>query len=101
MGKKELTVSESMSLDSVITYLEDLVETLKRGKLCVQRGDEFLLLTPASTIDFELEGVVKKDKEKINLELSWKREKNEKESPALKISSVEPKIEEEEEERED
>jgi len=96
MGKKELCVSESMSLENVISYLEDLVNTLKNGKICVQRGEELLSLTPASVIDFELEGTVKKDKEKIKLELSWKHEKKEEDTPELKISSVEGQKETEE-----
>lgn len=91
MGKQELTVKGTMDLHRAVSYLEDLVASIKAGTVFVQQGDKVIALKPKKVVDVEVEVSQKKGKEKFVLELTWRTEEVE-EAPThdLKITSVEP-----------
>ncbi len=91
MGKNKVKIDGTMELSQVISYLEDLVGGLKAGKVHVQLGQESVMLSPGNIVDCEIEVSQKKDKEKMTLELSWK--KDESGTEVVKISTAGPKIE--------
>lgn len=72
MGKKGVSLETTLPLGQAVDYLEDLVQSLRQGRVVVQKGHEFIQLTPAALVEVELEAVRKKDKEKFVLELSWR-----------------------------
>ncbi|MCA1989485.1 MAG: amphi-Trp domain-containing protein [Desulfarculus sp.] len=72
MGKKGVSLETTLPLGQAVDYLEDLVRSLRQGRVVVQKGKEFIQLTPAALVEIELEAVRKKDKEKFVLELSWR-----------------------------
>lgn len=90
MSKKEAKLKGVMSIDQVVTYLENLVNSLKEGKICVRQGEQFVTLCPDQMVDVEVKATAKKGKEKIALELSWRREALQEETPEMSISSEEP-----------
>lgn len=56
----------------VATYLEALADGIRRGRLQLKQGDRALTLSPTTgPVCIELKAARKKDKQKIELELSW------------------------------
>ncbi len=72
MSKKEVSLKRTMETKQAISYLEDIVSSMKAGTVCVQRGDEFVTLKPSAPIDMDIEAEQKKDKESLVIELSWR-----------------------------
>ena len=93
MSKKEAKLKGLMSIDQVVTYLEDLATSLKEGKICVRQGEQFVTLSPDQMVDVEVKASAKKGKEKFEMELAWYREV----SQEMSISSEEPEQEAESE----
>jgi len=100
MGKKTINVKMVTNVDKVASYLSDLVSGIKAGTVCVQKGADFVTLTPINDIEIEVEAKQKKEKESLTLELSWKTrdETAEELEDNFKISSSQPEPEPEEEE---
>lgn len=94
MSKKEVSVRGTMPPKAIITVLEDLLESFKKGQVVIQNGSEFVTLKPSEQISMELEAGQKKEKEKLTLELSWQRpvEMAPEQDKAFKISAVEPPL---------
>ncbi len=89
--KREVSIKAIMEIKQFTSYLQDLMASLKEGKVCVQQGNEFVFLTPGELIEVEVEATQKKDKEKFSLELSWKTDgRGSSEISDLRISSEEP-----------
>ena len=95
MSKKEVSLTKRIDKGKVIDYLEGLINGLKSDTVCLQSGDGLVTLKPSSIIEFELEAVAKKDKEKVKIELSWAVEKdtNEKEFSITPIESSKTEVE--------
>lgn len=91
MEKKKLSIKETADLKRVISYMEDIVKSLKAGKVCLVKGSEFITLKPSSLVSFEMEGTARKGKEKLAFEVTWVQgEEMKEECEELKISSSEP-----------
>lgn len=92
VSKKEVNVKGSMPPKMVLTILEDLLDSFRKGKVVIQNGTDFVTLRPSDQISLELEAGQKKDKEKIVLELSWHRASETPEMPekGFRISAEEP-----------
>lgn len=95
MKKNEVKVKGNLNAKDLATMIEDLVKSLKEGTVCIESGENFVTLKPGDSIDFELEAVQKKGKEKLVLEMGWRQAVPEEESAEsiLKISSKEPETE--------
>ncbi len=74
MSKNKIEVEGKMELTRAVEYLEQLLDGLKSGNVQVQSGEECATLCPPSVVDFELEVVQKKEKNKIAFEIAWKHE---------------------------
>jgi amphi-Trp domain-containing protein len=92
--KNEIKIKQTMELGTVNDILKDLVKSFEEGTVCLEKGREFVTLRPGKVIEVEIEAETKKDKQKLNVELSWRQlEPEEEELPAIKISSEEPEME--------
>jgi amphi-Trp domain-containing protein len=92
MGKKEIKLKGNLETAKTADYLNDLAAGLKAGDVYIQKGGEFVSLKPGLTVDFEIEAVKKKHKEKLVIEISWhKEESDEFEGENMKISSADSK----------
>ena len=69
---KKIKVEGVMSLNQAVSYLEDVITSLKEGSIRVEAGEEAMTLTPQDLVDFEMGLAQKKGKEKFELEISWK-----------------------------
>lgn len=79
----KIKVDGIMELSQAITYLEDILASLKEGVFRLEAGGDSLTLCPEKVVEFEMSVSQKKDKEKFELEISWK--KDEKAFPATQV----------------
>jgi amphi-Trp domain-containing protein len=92
--KNEVKIKQTMELATVADILKDLVKSFDEGTVCFEKGKEFVTLKPGKMIEVEIEAGLKKDRQKLSVELSWRQFEPEKEdSPVIKISSQEPEME--------
>lgn len=91
MSKQSVSLKGELELGKVTNHLEEIINGLTEGTLCIQQGPELVTLKPTAFVEMELEASAKGNKEKLTLELSWKQEEP-KEAPdeEFKISSTEP-----------
>ncbi len=90
MSKKEINLNVVLDKNEIIQYLESLAQNLKSEKLVIEKGNQFLSLTPSAQIEINVEAKQKKEKEKLRIELSWSTEDIDVPADFLKISSTEP-----------
>ena len=57
--------------ERAIAYLEDICRGLRAGKVYVRRGDRSVELSPAATMNLELEVAEKKGEQRLSLSLAW------------------------------
>lgn len=93
MSKKEISYEAMLSAQQVVGLLEDLAGSLKDGAVCLQVGEEHLLLHGGGDAAMELQvsAAEKKDKNRLSLQLTWKTlECQSQDSPQIVISSKAP-----------
>ncbi|MBI4805339.1 MAG: amphi-Trp domain-containing protein [Desulfovibrio sp.] len=73
MSKNKVKMEGVMDVKEVIAYLEDVVAGFKAGSVCMTVGEDCLTLKPRGVMDVALKVSQKKAKEKIALEVSWRR----------------------------
>lgn len=98
LQKKSVKVKSGMSVEAVTAVLEDLVKCFRDGLVCVESGDRFVTLTPQADVEIELEASTKKNRQRLSLEMNWKRivpVDDELTQVDFKISNEEPEEEEE------
>lgn len=92
--KSEVKIKQTMKLGTVIDILKDLAKSFDEGTVCFEKGKEFVTLRPGKVIDVEIEAELKKDKQKLSVELCWRQLETEKEDAhGIRISSREPEME--------
>jgi amphi-Trp domain-containing protein len=90
--KKNIDFEGVMELSDTINYVEKILDGLRAGTVCVQRGGEQLAVHPEGIVHVELEAKAKDDKESLELKLKWRRVEHEQpdEFVSLDITSTEP-----------
>ena len=73
-GKKEVKFKAAMKPEQLADYLEGLVNGLRQGCLTVDTEKGSLSLQTTEIVAVKIEATEKKDKCKLELELSWARE---------------------------
>lgn len=69
--KAEVSFEGTMTLDKVLTYLEELTASIRAGSIRVEKGTEQVVLQPADVVTLEVKAKAKKHKQSFRLELSW------------------------------
>lgn len=72
-SRQGLKVEGAVELPHVISYLEHLVAALKSGAVRVHRGEEQIVLGPRGVVGFSLAASDKGKRQKLTLELSWRK----------------------------
>lgn len=91
--KSDIKIKQTMDADGVSRLLADIVNSLKNGTICIERGEEFTTLVTGTEIEAEIEASQKKDKQKLSISLSWRLHSlKEEEGESFRISSAEPEI---------
>ncbi len=92
MKDSKLGHQERMKREDLITYLENLTNSIRDGRIVIEKSGRFLSLVLPSMVQMELEAKTKKDKGELSIEISWKNEIEVPSISVLRISSVEPEI---------
>lgn len=71
MDKRKVSTVQTLDLKDAASYLEDLLAAFKKGTITVSKGDENVVLSPASPVFLEIEAKKRKNKERFSFELSW------------------------------
>lgn len=91
--KAEMKIKKTCDAESIADMLRQLADAFREKTVCFEKGGEFVTLRPGGGIDFALEAGVKKEKQKVSLEMSWREMTPEAEQEEeLKISSQEPEL---------
>jgi len=93
--KEKITQHQKAKREEVTGYLEDLVNSMRSGKIVVEQNGHFVALTLPESLEIELEARQKKEKGSISIEISWKEPETVSEPAGIRISSEEPKNAEE------
>jgi amphi-Trp domain-containing protein len=72
-SRQGLKVEGAVELPHVISYLEQLVTALKSGAVRVHRGEDQVVLGPRGVVGFSLAASDKGKRQKLTLELSWRK----------------------------
>jgi amphi-Trp domain-containing protein len=74
MKKTAVKFKKTADADTIAQILIDLATSLRQGKICVENGEDFVTLDVGEETPFELElqAEQKKNKQKFELELSWR-----------------------------
>ncbi len=95
MATKELKIKTKAGLLETVKQLENLVASLKEGSICIRKNEDVIYLSPQEPVELELEAEVKLErntlKEKLTVELKWKKEETAvREKEPFNISSEAP-----------
>lgn len=71
MEKQKISVKMHLPYEEAVSYLEDLLKSLKAGTVVVESGGDHVTMKPAGNVAVEIEAKVKKDKQKFGLEIEW------------------------------
>jgi amphi-Trp domain-containing protein len=72
-SERNVSYKSAIDVDQAVTYLEELARSMRKGTVYIRHGDEEIELLPADGMGFELEASEKKGKQKLSIELSWRR----------------------------
>lgn len=92
MSKQGISVKGTMDYEAVVAFLDDFVASFKKKTVCVQRGEEFVTLTPGEQVEVEIEAQEKKGKQKLSMEFTWRSEVPLEGDMSFKVSATEPEI---------
>ena len=93
MKKNEVQIKKSLGAEAAAGMLEELAASLRQGTVCVEKGSEFVTLKTAEIMDLELRAALKKNKSKLEIELSWRDiVPVDQVETVFKISSEEPEV---------
>lgn len=86
---QEAKFKTTMELAKAITYLEEIVSSLRAGTLAINNGARGLVLKPEPMVKVELEAEQRSERELISVTLSWRKIVADQE-PHLRISATAP-----------
>jgi amphi-Trp domain-containing protein len=87
MDSREIEVKSDMELKRAVSYLQDIVNTLKEGRICVEHAEQAVTLNPPATVSIELKARKKPSKESVSLKISWHTPLQAEGDPGVNISS--------------
>ncbi|MBC2714136.1 MAG: amphi-Trp domain-containing protein [Desulfobacteraceae bacterium] len=90
MKENKINHRQQVNRDDAIAYLESLSQSLKAGKVVIERNGQFVSFITPDFINLELSARKKKDKNEISVELSWRKEPAVTDIAPLNITSKEP-----------
>lgn len=91
--KNKIKLDSMLDLNQVIEYLDNVLQGLKSGTVNVRLGQESVILHPPSVVDFEMKVSQKKDKDKIAVEIGWRKDDSVLKADDVSICDTTPKIE--------
>jgi amphi-Trp domain-containing protein len=99
MGKNSVALEKKMSALEVVSFMESIIASLKKGKIVLQQGGQFVVLQPGGSITVEVEASQKMEKGKLSVDLKWRQPEESQHEADIIVSSTEPEPEPETEEK--
>lgn len=90
MGKKIIEIKGVLEKNSVIAFMEDVIAGLKSGIIHISCGEQAATIKPQDGAEVEIEASVKKGKQKLAIELTWREEPKQQNQVAFSIAPEEP-----------
>ncbi len=91
MSKQEIKIKGVMEKDSVFSRLEEIILCMREGRINIQSEEDGISLTPGKSIKMEIKAESGKEKQKIEIELSWHTDKESELRPVeMTINCKEP-----------
>ncbi|TPV96565.1 MAG: amphi-Trp domain-containing protein, partial [Myxococcales bacterium FL481] len=92
--QNEVNYKAHVEIAQAVAYLRELAQSLEDGVTYIKHESRVIALRPPEGVEFEIEAAEKKQKQKLNIELSWHR-RAEQHDPknGLQISATEPEPE--------
>lgn len=88
MKDSEIKLKNELDRARAVSYLQDIVNSLKEGRVCVEKAEQSLSLSVPPSVSVEIKARQKEHKESISLKMSWSRHaETEEAAPDLKISA--------------
>ncbi len=88
-SKRTVSVKTRTELGKVASYLQQVVDCLRNGTLCIQNGQRGVVLKPSGLVELEVEATHKEDKQVLVLEITWRKKEMSVKEADLVISSDE------------
>lgn len=70
-GKKEFEYKSMITREAAAMSLRFLADSFEAGALSLEKGARHITLSPADDLFIEIEAATKKDKSRIEIEISW------------------------------
>lgn len=91
METDEIRVKGEMELRRGVDYLQGIIDSLRKGAVCVEHAEESVRLTPPERVWVAVKARRKRDKETISVKISWRAAPEPSDADTdLKISSEMP-----------
>ena len=88
MKDSNIKLKNRLEREQAVAYLMDIVNSLKEGRICVEKAGQSLSFSVPSSVNVEIRARQKEHKESISLKMGWSRHtETEKADPDLKISA--------------
>ncbi len=87
MNKRKVKAKGTAEMAEVINYLENILNSMKSGKVFLEHGEDRIILTPGNTAEVEIEAGEKEGKQELSFEFKWKERLESGRKLNLKISS--------------
>lgn len=79
MASQRLTVKSKAAMAEVLRHLENLVDALKEGQVCICKNDESITLKPYDPVLLTIEAEARLEKtglrETLVIEMKWRKSK--------------------------
>ncbi len=86
MKTQNVKVKTKLDVKELIAYFGNITDGLKNGTVTIQQGEERVYISPTDNMSFEIQAEDKKDRSKLNIELSFKKRSQPKHSNLQIIS---------------
>ncbi len=90
MASQNLKIKSTAGLLEIVRHMENLIASFKEGTICIRKDNESIILKPQEPVSLELAAEVKLDKdtlrEKLTIELKWKKRESMGEENVFSIS---------------
>jgi amphi-Trp domain-containing protein len=90
MKENKISHRQLVKKDDAIAYLENMIKSLREGKIVIERNGQFVSMTAPDLMNMEISAKDKKDKNELCIELSWRKEPFVPDIAPLNITSEEP-----------
>jgi len=87
MSKRETKHETVADLAKAVSYLEDVIRSLRSGSISVGNGSDKLVLNPHDQVKVKVEASQKPHKESISVRLSWQTAPEDESSESFEIGS--------------